>query len=78
MINDIEFDDKEEFVYDLNSIGLKGELIVTPGEVSYIITEDDYFSLDNIIEEKEGVIIKNENNSLKIEKEKFYLIKDIV
>ena len=78
MISDIEFDDKEEFVYDLNSIGLKGELIVTPGEVSYIITEDDYFSLDNIIEEKEGVIIKNENNSLKIEKEKFYLIKDIV
>ena len=63
MISDIEFDDKEEFVYDLNSIGLKGELIVTPGEVSYIITEDDYFSLDNIIEEKGGVIIKNENNS---------------
>jgi hypothetical protein len=78
MITDIEIDDKDELVYDLSSIGLKGELVVSPENTIYIMTEDDYFSIDNIEEIGNEIVIKNDENSLRMDKEKFSLIEEIL
>ena len=43
MITDIEISDNPEKVYNLKSIGIEGELVVTSENTSYILTDTDYF-----------------------------------
>ena len=78
MISDVRIDDNPEKVYDLNSIGIEGELIITPEKTSYILTNTDYFPTNNIIKGKNEILIKNEESSIKLNKEQFSIIEKVL
>jgi len=59
MIDEIKFEDEEEIVYSLDSIGLIGELVISKTDGIYIMTEDDVFAITENIKE---LILKSEDS----------------
>ena len=73
MITDVDITAESELVYSLESIGLEGELIITPEKNAYIITDTDYFS---VRKESGRIIIENDEDSFDIDEKKLSLIED--
>lgn len=48
MITDIPISDNIEYVFDLSSIGLSGELVISKSG-SYIFTDTDYYPVDKYL-----------------------------
>ncbi len=76
MISEIIIDEEIENVYNLDSIGLQGELVLSKNN-KYIVTNDDYFPINSIEDFKligNDYIITNEISQLKIPQEKFEIL----
>lgn len=79
MINDITIDEEVENVYNLESIGLFGELVIS-SEGKYIMTSDDFFPINSVEDFKlvdDQYVLVNETSKMEIPKDKFEILEKL-
>lgn len=81
MIPEIVIQESPEYVYNLKSLDIDAELVISD-KFKYILTPDNYFpfnSVQDFIEKNNNFILINEDKDIfSIQKDKFEIISDIL